>query len=98
METATSIFEFEMRNETGDTFGRMGHIKKQQNHENHISKDMDLENPKGCNGDRKKVTSYIAQYPVLEAAQRSFTLFPWQTWSIKYRLNFSGKHPPICYN
>ena len=26
------------------------------------------------------------------------TLLPWQTCSIKHCLNFSGKHPTICYN
>ena len=38
-----------------------------------------------------KVSSYIAQYP--DCSKLFYTLFPWQTCSVKQHLNYSGKHP-----
>ena len=45
-----------------------------------------------------KPSSYIVQYPVLKITLSAYTLLPRQTCSITHRLNFSGKHPAICYN
>ena len=47
--------------------------------------------------DVKKASSYRAQYPVLRTLKTLYTLLPWQTCSLRYHLNFSGKHPAICY-
>ena len=41
------------------------------------------------------VSSYIAQYPVLELLKMLYTLLPWQICSIKHHLNFSGKYPAM---
>ena len=49
-------------------------------------------------GHIKKISSYIAQYPILRIAQSAYTLLPWQTCSIRHHLNFSGKHPATCCN
>ena len=46
----------------------------------------------------KKVSSYIAQYPVLRTVQSALHFTSGQTCSLRHHLGFPGKHPAICYN